>query len=264
MILRIFKVYFYFISQNIKKEMIYRTNFLMFLVFDILGTMTVVIFFKIIFNENKFIAGWDFESTLILIGTVGLIRELSFLTFREGFGMLGHLIPKGRFDLILTKPFSSQLLVAFEDITIVEGFGEGLLGLGLIIYGIINSHAAITAFNVLLFLLFMVCSYILYYSFTLIINSGAFWVNRTQGFHSLVSNFLDMALYPRDILRGLGKTFFTFLIPVSIVATVPAQALMGNLRIELAATLFLVTAVFFVLANFVWRRGIRRYESASS
>lgn len=244
--------------------MIYRTNFLMFLVFDILGTMTVVIFFKIIFNENKFIAGWDFESTLILIGTVGLIRELSFLTFREGFGMLGHLVPKGRFDLILTKPFSSQLLVAFEDITIVEGFGEGLLGLGLIIYGVINSHAAITVFNVLFFLLFMACSYILYYSFTLIINSGAFWVNRTQGFHSLVSNFLDMALYPRDILRGFGKIFFTFLIPVSIVATVPAQALMGNLRIELAATLFFVTAVFFALANFVWRRGIRRYESASS
>lgn len=264
MIFRVLKIYFYFLSQNIKKEMIYRTNFLMFFIFDILGTMTVVIFFKIIFNENKFIAGWDFESTLILIGTVGLIKELSFLTFREGFGMLGHLIPKGRFDLVLTKPFPSQLLVAFEDITIVESFGEGLLGLGLIIYGVVNSNTEIAVLNILLFLLFAACSYILYYSFTLMINSGAFWVNRTQGFHSLVSHFLDMALYPRDILRGFGKIIFTFIIPVSIVATVPAQALMGDLRIELAIILFLVTIAFFILANFVWRRGIRRYESASS
>ena len=82
---------------------------------------------------------------------------------------------------------------------------------------------------------------------------------------SLVSvSFLDMALYPRDILRGFGKIIFTFIIPVSIVATVPAQALMGDLRIELAIILFLVTIAFFILANFVWRRGIRRYESASS
>ena len=178
--------------------------------------------------------------------------------------MLGHLIPKGRFDLVLTKPFPSQLLVAFEDITIVESFGEGLLGLGLIIYGVVNSNTEIAVLNILLFLLFAACSYILYYSFTLMINSGAFWVNRTQGFHSLVSHFLDMALYPRDILRGFGKIIFTFIIPVSIVATVPAQALMGDLRIELAIILFLVTIAFFILANFVWRRGIRRYESASS
>ncbi|HLD61663.1 MAG TPA: ABC-2 family transporter protein [Patescibacteria group bacterium] len=264
MISRILKVYFYFLSQNLKKEMIYRTNFLMFLVFDILGTMTVVIFFKIIFNENKLIAGWDFESTLILIGTVGLVRQLSFLTFREGFGMLGHIIPKGRFDLVLTKPFSSQFLVAFEDITIIEGFGEGLLGLVLIIYGAVNSNASITVLSVLFFLLFVICSYVLYYSFTLMINSLAFWVNRTQGLQSLVYNFLDMALYPRDILRGFGKIIFTFIIPISIVATVPAQALMGNLKIEMAAILFTMTIIFFTLANFIWRKGIRRYESASS
>ena len=178
--------------------------------------------------------------------------------------MLGHIIPKGRFDLVLTKPFPIQLMVAFENISIIESFGEGLLGLGLIIYGAANSNAPITVLSVLLFLLLVLCSYVLYYSFALMINSLAFWVNRTQGFQSLVYNFLDMAQYPRDILRGVGKIIFTFIIPVSIVATVPAQALMGNLRAEMAIILFLMTIIFFVLANFIWRKGIRRYESASS
>ena len=264
MILRILKVYFYFLSQNIKKEMIYRVNFLMFFVFDVLGALITVLFFKIIFDENKLIAGWNFGATLILVGTIGVIRELSFLTFKEGFGMLGHIIPKGRFDLVLTKPFPIQLMVAFENISIIESFGEGLLGLGLIIYGAANSNASITFLNILFFLLFVICSYILYYSFALMINSLSFWVNRTQGFQSLVYNFLDMAQYPRDILRGFGKIIFTFIIPVSIVATVPAQALMGNLRAEMAAILFTITIIFFALANFIWRKGIRRYESASS
>ena len=138
------------------------------------------------------------------------------------------------------------------------------MGLGLIIYGAVNSNASITVLSVLFFLLFVICSYVLYYSFTLMINSLAFWVNRTQGLQSLVYNFLDMALYPRDILRGFGKIIFTFIIPISIVATVPAQALMGNLKIEMAAILFTITIIFFTLANFIWRKGIRRYESASS
>lgn len=244
--------------------MIYRANFTMLIVLDILGMAIPIIFFGIIFNQNKYIAGWNFGSVLVLIGVVGVLRELAFLFFREGFGMLGHLIPKGRFDLILTKPFSPQLLVAFQEVSINESLGEALLGLGLIIYGIMRANIPVTFFNVLFFILLIICSFVLYYSFALLINSAAFWVYRTQGFHSLVATLLETARYPRDVLKGFFKIFFTFAVPASIIATVPAQALIGKLQFESVVILLFVTLAFFILANFVWRRGIRRYESASS
>lgn len=264
MTLRLFRIYFFFLSQSVKKEMVYRANFVMFIVLDVFNVAISLIFFKVIFNENKYISGWDFGSVLILIGIVSVLRELSSLTFKEGFGMLGHLIPKGRFDLLLTKPFSTQLLTAFQEISINEGLGEGLFGLGLIIYGAWLTDIPINLLNAILFLLLFVFAFILHYSFTLLINSAAFWIYRTQGFHSFASIFLNAAQYPGDIFKGFFKIFFTLIVPASIVATVPAEALIGNLKFGSVALFLIITAAFFVIANLVWRKGIRRYESASS
>lgn len=244
--------------------MVYRANFFALLFVDMINIAIPVLFFKVVFAENKFIAGWSFESVLILVGLVGIMHELAYLTFRGGFSMLGYMIRTGRLDLILTKPFNTQLLVAFQDISINESTGEGIIGIGLIIFGIINLDALPTIPGILLFLFFIACSYILYYSFTMIVNSIAFWVIKSDGFNALVWSFMELARYPRSILRGAGKIIFTFIIPASIVAVVPASALTGSIDLETAGIFLAVTVIFFIISNFVWWRGIRRYESASS
>lgn len=261
---RVLKIYSLFLSQNIKKELIYRTNFLMLLAIDLVGMGVPVVFFSVLFGENETLAGWSFPATLILIGSVGLLRELAYLTFRDGLGFLGEEIRRGRFDLVLTKPFPPQLLVSFKQLSLTESIGEGLAGFFLIGYGFIHLGVPVGGVNIVLFLLLLILSYLLYYAVVLLVNATSFWIVKTEGLNALVWSFMEMARYPRDILKGVGKLIFTFVIPISLIATVPATALVGRFDWGLTLTLALLAVIFLLAANFVWRQGVKHYNSASS
>lgn len=264
MIARILKIYGLFLAQNIKKEMMYRTSFFILIVIDFVAISVPVIFFHVLFSDVDTIGGWSFPAILILVGSVSLLRELAYLTFRDGLGALGEQIRTGRFDVLLTKPFPTQLLVAFREISLVESLGEGAVGFLLIVYGFTHLAINATFFHVVLYIFLLLVSFILYYSIVLLINSIAFWIVRAESLGALMWTFMEMARYPREILRGIGKIFFTFVIPISLVATVPSSALAGNIKLDQIALLMFLTVAFFALATFVWKRGIQHYNSASS
>src|ERR1700693_1433569 len=82
---RYLSLYRSFLSHNLKNEMIYRTNFLILIVMDFFFMGVNVVFFALILDKVESIGGWNFNKMLILIGTVGIVREMAYLTFRQGF-----------------------------------------------------------------------------------------------------------------------------------------------------------------------------------
>ena len=79
------RLYRAFLSQSLKDEMVYRSNFITLVIMDIGFVGISVILFKIIYSHVTTIAGWTFHQSIILIGTVGIIREIAYLFFRRGF-----------------------------------------------------------------------------------------------------------------------------------------------------------------------------------
>ncbi len=75
---------------------------------------------------------------------------------------------------------------------------------------------------------------------------------------------MDTARYPREIYHGLGKAFFTFIIPSSLIATTPASILAGRFNPDLVFLSLMVAGVFVVTGFFVWNMSLKRYSSASS
>ena len=242
----------------------YRTSFFILIVIDFIAISVPVIFFQVLFSDVDTIGGWGFPAILILVGSVSFLREMAYLTFREGLGALGEQIRTGRFDVLLTKPFPTQLLVAFREISLVESLGEGVVGFLLIVYGFTHLEIDVSLLHVAAYVLLLFVSFILYYSIVLLINTVAFWIVRAESLGALMWTFMEMARYPREILRGIGKIFFTFVIPISLVATVPSAALAGNIKPDQVALLLFLTVAFFILATFVWKKGIQHYNSASS
>ena len=57
---------------------------------------------------------------------------------------------------------------------------------------------------------------------------------------------------------------FTFVVPLAVMTTYPAQALLGTLRLETAALVVAGSLAFALGARFMWSRAIARYTSASS
>ncbi len=252
-----------FLSHNLKNEMIYRANFAINVGMDIFFMMMNVFFFTILYGNIETIGGWTFHQTLILVGSVGIVRELAYLTFRKGFLELGNYVRTGNFDVMLTSPIVAAAHLAFRHVSLTESLGEGLMGLLLVVYGFSNLDEA-SWISIPFYLLMLVNSLVIYYAFCLLINSLVFWLVKSQELNTVVYYFMNTARYPREIYHGLGKAFFTFILPSSLIATTPAAILVGRADPALILISLCVAGGGLALGVFIWNWSLNFYSSASS
>lgn len=257
--LRLYRV---FLVQNLKEDMIYRSNFIILVIMDIGFVSISVLLFKIIYSHVNTIAGWTFHQSIILIGSVGIIREMAYLTFRRGFLELGNYIRTGSFDLFMVRPIAPNIHLAFRHISLSESLGEAIMGVILVVYGLLNLDSW-SFISIPLYIIFLLNSLMIYYGFSLLINSVVFWVIKTQELNTIVYFFMETSRYPGDIFRGIGKVIFTFIIPIGIIATVPASILTGRIGWDLAIISLIVGISFMSAGLMVWKKSIEHYSSAS-
>ncbi len=95
----------------------------------------------------------------------------------------------------------------------------------------------------------------------------SFWIVRAQGLIYGYFNLFNIARYPDSIFgNGLFRFVFSWIIPVIVVANIPAR-LLGRIfdaPLPLLAHLLAAAALATGLSRAFWRFALRRYSSASS
>jgi ABC-2 type transport system permease protein len=105
-----------------------------------------------------------------------------------------------------------------------------------------------------------------HYSIMLSLAAVSFWIVRAQGLVYGYFNFLNIARYPDSIFPPLFKFIFGWIIPVVIVANIPARLLVKSLGqpVPLILKLMIASTIVFCLSRGFWRFALRHYSSASS
>jgi ABC-2 type transport system permease protein len=102
------------------------------------------------------------------------------------------------------------------------------------------------------------------YSMWIICASASFWVVRLDNLVYLLGAIFDVARWPTQVFQGLWRVVFTFIIPVAVMTTFPAMALLGRLDLEHTLATLGGSALMLVISRAVWKFAIRSYTSASS
>jgi ABC-2 type transport system permease protein len=115
------------------------------------------------------------------------------------------------------------------------------------------------------FLLLVLAGLLIHYSLMLMLSATSFWTVRAQGIVWGYYNLFNIARLPDVIFRGAFKVFFTYALPMLLVANVPAKLITEKLRSpgELVLLAGLACALF-AISEIVWRWSVRHYTSASS
>lgn len=71
-----------------------------------------------------------------------------------------------------------------------------------------------------------------------------------------------MGRYPNTIYRGFGKLIFLVILPVGMIATPTALALLGRLTWFGFLGVIVLALVSLVLSRLMWLCGLRRYDGA--
>jgi ABC-2 type transport system permease protein len=102
------------------------------------------------------------------------------------------------------------------------------------------------------------------YSIAILVVSIAFFAVRVDNLLYLFQSIFDVARWPTSIFRGGLAIVFTYVLPLALMTTYPALALLGRLSLQTALGAVASTLLFAAFARLVWRLSIAKYTSASS
>jgi ABC-2 type transport system permease protein len=254
-----------FMRASLQQETAYRANFWINLLYSLLNLGVGVLGLVVLFSRVEAVGGWDFPSTLALLGVylvVGALRGL-FLgpSFEALAGMDGE-VWSGRFDFTLLRPVNTQFWASFRQWRFFALVDLGL-GLGVLLVAVTRQGSSLTPGNVLAFLVALTAGVGVVYAVLLAFTALVFW---SPGFLFtwVFDALFQMARYPVAIYPAWLRIVLTWLIPVGIITTIPAEALTGRASPAALAASLVAAVVLVIAASALFQRGLRRYASASS
>jgi ABC-2 type transport system permease protein len=232
-----------------------------------LTTLTSIAFclvpLLLVYRERSVVAGWTFPEAVVLIGWFALLQGIMEGAINPSLTAVVEHIRKGTLDFILLKPADGQFLVStakFAPWRILDA----VAAVGLWVFAFIRLHRLPGPGSVLAAGTLLLASVAVLYSLWILAISAAFWVVRLDNLAYFFDSILDFARWPVSVFRGPLRFVFTFVIPLTILTTYPAQALLGSLSLRTGLIALAGAALFTSLARWIWLRAIAHYTSASS
>jgi ABC-2 type transport system permease protein len=217
----------------------------------------------VVFQDRETIAGWSFGEALLVIGWFTLLQGVLEGAINPSLtGVVEH-IRKGTLDFVLLKPADAQFLVSTARFLPWRAINV-LAGLGLFIAGFHLLGRLPSPLGLLASLVLLGTSVLLLYSLWILTVSAAFYVVRVDNLTYFFTSIFDAARWPASVFRGVLAFIFTFVIPLAVMTTFPAQAMLGRLPATSLGGAVAGSVLFAFLSRRVWLHSIGRYTSASS
>jgi len=217
----------------------------------------------VVFGHRPAVAGWSFDEALVVMGWFTLMKGVLEGAVNPSLTSVVDHIRKGTLDFVLLKPADAQFLVStarFEPWRLVDVLG----GLILFVVAFSRMNRWPRPEHLLGGLVLFVCAALTLYSLWILVVSAAFFVVKVDNLSFLFSSIFDAARWPVSVFRGVLRIVFTFVVPLALMTTYPALALLGRLDLGTAALAIGGTLAFGVFARLVWVHSIGHYTSASS
>lgn len=218
--------------------------------------------------EAAQIGDWGLYEALIVYGAFWLLRAVLEGVINPSLGAVVDHIRKGTLDFMLLKPADAQFLVStarFAPWHVIDGLGAlALMGFAIARHGQVGGAGPPGPLQVLAAAGVFVCGVAILYAVWVLVICAAFYVVKVDNLSYLFTSVFDFARWPRSVFRGALHVVFTYVIPLVVMTSYPADALRGQLGPWQAAWSALWAGVMLALSRRVWQRAIARYTSASS
>jgi len=239
----------------------YRLDFFVSGVMSIFWTATALVPLLVLFQQRQTVAGWTWHEALLVVAWFTVLKGVLEGGIEPALQNVVEHIRKGTLDFILLKPADAQFLVSTSKFEVWRSAdvlgGAALLTWALVKAGWTPSFGAIAATIALL-----ACAVSILYSLWILVISLAFVVVKIDNLSYLLESIFDAARWPSSVFRGALALLFTFVIPLAVMTTYPALALLGRLESWRLGAAIGGAAAFALVSRLVWTRAIARYTSA--
>src|SRR5205809_7261178 len=100
------------LRNSLIRELSFKTNFILWMVVEVLWFCGQIVFFNIIFGQVDRIGDWTKWEVILLIGTHQMIAQLFQAFFFVNVSNIPELVRTGKLDSLLVLPVDSQFAVS--------------------------------------------------------------------------------------------------------------------------------------------------------
>lgn len=215
----------------------------------------------ILTSKTPSVFGWTRNELFLLFGVYNIFTSVFQFFFTRGFDRFSETINRGRLDYLLLKPVDSQFLISFS----YANFPVLLrifLGGGFIVYVLIQMHYFPTLIQCFVTLVLMLSSIIVLYSIWYIVSTCLVWWSSLSNLVGLMYEINGATRYPQEMYRSVSPILFYTVLPLTLVATIPTQALIGKATISNMFLLIFFAVFLFFVSRVFWKYALKFYTSA--
>jgi len=219
-------------------------------------------FLVAMFRHTPSLAGYNLAQVLVFFMTFNLVDVFSQLLFRGIYG-IGRRVRDGYFDYYLVQPVRPLFRAAFHTFDLLD-----LLTLPPVLALTI---AAIRALPVrpgptesALFVLLLASGVALAFAIHVAVASASVTTQSAESGVWIYRDLMTLARYPSDIYAEGVRLLLTTVLPVAVIVTFPAKALMGLLSTGGVLYALALAAAANLAAARTWAWALRRYTSVPS
>lgn len=232
-----------------------------FLIGKILRFGFFLLFLIVLVTKTKGIAGYSFWQVLFFFATFNMLDSIPQFLWREVYRFRTYVM-RGFFDYIVTKPVSPLFRGLFGGSDMLDLF---ILFVSFFFVIYTGMHIdGVTISGIVLYILLMVNTLLIALSFHIFVLAVGVLTTEVDNAIMLYRDLTQMGKIPIDVYQEPVRGLLTFIIPIGIMMTFPAKALMGLLSFENLVIAGMFGMVLLVCSYLFWQFSLRRYASVSS
>lgn len=260
---RYFNILRIFWSASISAEMEYRLNFIMAALSSVMTLAGTVLMLYLFYRTGYEMGGWAWRDALAVVGAFTFLEGMQAAFMAPNRTRVTEYVREGTLDFVLIKPVDSQFWLSVRSVSL-WGVPNIVLGLAILVYVIVTRETPPTIVGVLLAALTLTLAVLVLYSIGYLLSTISIWYVKLYNITMAMQALVETGRYPIPAYPAAYQVFFTFILPVAFMTTVPAQFLTGRGTALWLLGAVAVCAALLLLSVAFWRYALRYYTSASS
>lgn len=259
---KIFRVWLRISLMAAQSQLLTNWGGIIFVAGKIIRFLLFFVFLFSVLSSTKTLAGYSREQVIFFFLIFNLVDVATQFLFR-GVYRFRHLVVSGDYDLDLVKPLPSYFRPIFGWTDILDLVTLVPLWV-YFLWFIFTNHLFPNLQALLLFFLLLANSLLLGFSFHLLICAICVLTTEIDHLIWVYRDLVTMARFPTDIYQKGVQYVLTFAVPIIVLITIPAKALLGLLSWQGVGLALVVSGLFFGGSLRLWRHALSQYSSASS
>jgi ABC-2 type transport system permease protein len=259
--MRYFRIYLNFLRFAASRAMQFRAELGFRILMDIAFYAIFLGFYKIIYSHTPSLGGWNEEQAIIFVSGFMVVDALQMTFFADMYHSFQLLYRQGALDHYLTKPISSWFFVGFRYINFAS-LANVLISGSILTWAIMRYQGTLHWWAIAVYILLLMGAAFLYFLVLFSLLMVVFWWENADAMMGIYFEGVNFASRPHHIFKGMVRGVLLTIVPFSVFASVPAQALFEQVGWSSVLHVVLVIIAFLGINLTLWTMGLKRYASS--